>query len=179
MFAPQSELRRLERIRRKYISIGPHQFFLFFLFSDSATTMRQSVGWLCRRATAADGARASFCGARLSTSAIKTPVYADYLSERSRARQPSAIRALQPLLAEPGMISLGGGMPNPETFPFDEISVGIRGGGDLAEGADSGNGTFTLRGAALESVLQYSSTRGLPSLVAHLEALQREHGRPT
>ena len=71
------------------------------------------------------------------------------------------------------MISLGGGMPNPETFPFDEISVGIRGGGDLAEGADSGNGSFTLRGAALESVLQYSSTRGLPSLVAHLEALQR------
>ena len=140
-------------------------------------TAAGSVGWLCRRAMAVDGARASFCGTRLSTSAIKTPIYADYLSERSRARQPSAIRALQPLLAEPGMISLGGGMPNPETFPFDEISVGIRGGGDLAEGADSGNGTFTLRDAALESVLQYSSTRGLPSLVAHLEALQRrEHG---
>ena len=31
------------------------------------------------------------------------------MSPRSSLREPSAIRALQPLLAVPGMISLGGG----------------------------------------------------------------------
>ena len=95
--------------------------------------------------------------------------YAGYLSERSLAREPSAIRALQPLLSEPGMISLGGGMPNPSTFPFDEITVGICGG----ESA----GSFSLQGKELEAILQYSSTRGIPSLLSHLEETQRrEHG---
>jgi hypothetical protein len=49
--------------------------------------------------------------------------YASYLSTAAAARKPSAIRALMPLLQVPGMISLGGGMPNPETFPFKKLTV--------------------------------------------------------
>jgi len=30
----------------------------------------------------------------------------------------SAIRALMPLMSQPGMISLGGGLPNDKMFPF-------------------------------------------------------------
>ncbi len=94
--------------------------------------------------------------------------YDVYLSERSRARRPSAIRALQPLLAEPGMISLGGGMPNKATFPFKSLTCGTDGG------------TFELVGADLEEVLQYSGTRGLSSLLAHLQDIQQaEHGVAT
>lgn len=100
---------------------------------------------------------------QLSASAVD---YDSYLSARSLRRRPSAIRALQPLLAEPGMISLGGGMPNKETFPFESITVGLKGGG-----------SFELAGADLEAVLQYSGTRGLGSLMPHLEAIQQaEHG---
>lgn len=43
--------------------------------------------------------------------------YDSYLTKRSLARKPSPIRALMPLLSIPGMISLGGGMPNEGLFP--------------------------------------------------------------
>jgi len=92
--------------------------------------------------------------------------YDTFLSTRSRARMPSAIRSLQPLLAEPGMISLGGGMPNPTTFPIKSIQV------ELTDG-----GKFELQGESLENVLQYSGTRGMNPLLDHLHSLQtKEHG---
>ena len=93
--------------------------------------------------------------------------YTSYLTRRSRSRRPSAIRALQPLVATPGMISLGGGMPNPSTFPFAKLTA------ELTDGT-----LVELSGASLEAALQYSPTQGLPTLVAHLERLQDdEHGR--
>lgn len=93
--------------------------------------------------------------------------YGSYLTRRSIARKPSAIRALQPLVALPGMISLGGGMPNPSTFPFTRITA------ELADGS----GSIELTGPTLQAALQYSPTPGLPSLVAHLKRLQdAEHG---
>ena len=42
-----------------------------------------------------------------------------YLSPYGARREPSALRALVPIMAIPGMISLGGGMPNPHLFPFE------------------------------------------------------------
>ncbi|EOD15135.1 putative aminotransferase [Emiliania huxleyi CCMP1516] len=67
----------------------------------------------------------------------------------------------------PGMISLGGGMPNPSTFPFAKLTA------ELTDGT-----SVELSGASLEAALQYSPTQGLPALVAHLERLQDdEHGR--
>lgn len=93
--------------------------------------------------------------------------YDSYLTRRSRARKPSAVRALQPLVASPGMISLGGGMPNPSTFPFLRLRAEL-------SGSDT---TIELSGERLLSALQYSPTSGLPSLVQHIERLQgTEHG---
>jgi kynurenine/2-aminoadipate aminotransferase len=98
--------------------------------------------------------------------ATRLTEYASRLTRRSLARQPSAIRALQPLVAQPGMISLGGGMPNPSTFPFTKITALLRDGSEIE-----------LGGARLEASLQYSSTLGLPPLLVHLQALQEsEHG---
>jgi hypothetical protein len=58
--------------------------------------------------------------------------YEALFTKRSAARKPSAIRALQPLISLPGMISLGGGMPNPSTFPFASIDVKLKSGESLA-----------------------------------------------
>lgn len=101
-----------------------------------------------------------------TTAATATVDYAAHLTRRSLARQPSAIRALQPLVTQPGMISLGGGMPNPSTFPFTRITAELRDGSEIE-----------LTGKQLESSLQYSPTLGLPPLVEHLFQLQQaEHG---
>ena len=104
--------------------------------------------------------------ARRLTTAAAGIDYASYLTRRSLARQPSAIRALQPLVGLPGMISLGGGMPNPSTFPFSRIQIELKDGPEIE-----------LSGKSLEAALQYSPTPGLPPLVAHLRRLQEaEHG---
>lgn len=102
-------------------------------------------------------------GRRWSTSAVR---YEDFFSKQSAARHPSPIRALQPLVRLPGMISLGGGMPNPETFPFECATFKVK--GDDAE--------LVLEGDALREALQYSPTPGIPSLHGWLCDLQRrEH----
>src|SRR5688500_14095551 len=46
------------------------------------------------------------------------PVYAELLTKISRLRAPSPIRALQPLLKIPDMISLGGGYANAVQLPL-------------------------------------------------------------
>ena len=58
-------------------------------------------------------------------------------------------------------------MPNPETFPFESIQVQL----------SHNKGTFELKEQALEQVLQYSGTRGMDTLLHHLQQLQeKEHG---
>jgi kynurenine/2-aminoadipate aminotransferase len=66
-----------------------------------------------------------------------------------------------PLLQVPGMISLGGGLPNPETFPFKSLTVQLKDGSEYA-----------ISGKGLDAALQYSPTNGLPSFLAHLETLR-------
>jgi len=61
----------------------------------------------------------------------------DRLSARARGKEPSPIRELLRYLKIEGMISLGGGYPNPETFVFDRLDVRFKGGTTTAlEGAD-------------------------------------------
>jgi kynurenine/2-aminoadipate aminotransferase len=92
--------------------------------------------------------------------------YARFLTRRSQLRQPSAIRALQPLLRRPGVISLGGGMPNPSTFPLEGLSLRVRGGAEVS-----------LSASEATAALQYSDTNGLPRLVQQLSELSRHfHG---
>lgn len=66
------------------------------------------------------------------------------------------------------MISLGGGMPHPSTFPFSKLSVTLQNGKvmDLSEKETA-------------KALQYSQTSGIPEFSKTLRELQvREHSRP-
>jgi kynurenine/2-aminoadipate aminotransferase len=97
--------------------------------------------------------------------------YQRFLSRRGQRLQPSAIRALQPFLSIPGMISLGGGMPNRATFPLDSLSFTSP---LLPAGSE-----ITVDSQALSAALQYSSSFGLPGLVDWLRAWQiRVHQPP-
>ena len=93
--------------------------------------------------------------------------YARFLSRTALRRQPSPIRALQPLVSRPGMISLGGGMPNPSLFPFTGISLEVAGGHRLQATA-----------ADVREALQYSPTPGLPELVSRLSRMQQGEHAP-
>ncbi len=50
------------------------------------------------------------------------------LASRAKERSPSPIRELMPYLSIPGMISLGGGYPNPETFVFRKLGISFKSG---------------------------------------------------
>jgi kynurenine/2-aminoadipate aminotransferase len=71
-----------------------------------------------------------------------------------------------PLLKIPGMISLGGGLPHPSSFPFKAMSVELSCGTKLDVAAEE-----------LSESLQYSPTPGVGSLVTLLKTMMaREHG---
>lgn len=90
------------------------------------------------------------------------------LTETARARKPSPIRALQPIAAIPGMISLGAGNPNPDAFPFESATFALKGGSSVS--IDAG---------LMQSALQYGPTSGMPELMEWArEAQQRDHAPP-
>ena len=97
----------------------------------------------------------------------KIPAYAKFLSPVSARRKPSAIRALQPLVGLPGMISLGGGMPNAKFFPFKSIDFTLQ-DGSVLKSTD----------ADVKEALQYSPTPGISELVARLKVLQEVEHAP-
>ncbi|KCV68464.1 hypothetical protein H696_04758 [Fonticula alba] len=99
-------------------------------------------------------------------SARRITDYSRFLSKTSALRQPSAIRALQPLMNLPGMISLGGGNPNPSTFPFAKASLTLRNGESVEIGEKD-----------MAAALQYGASAGSPGLLSWLKQLQQaEHG---
>ena len=97
--------------------------------------------------------------------------YNKYLSPTSIKRQPSAIRKLQPLLAQnPDMISLGGGLPNPKLFPISSLSFDIQIPGNNNEKANTAMSTTTsttvhFTPEELNGALHYSNTSGLPNYI--------------
>ena len=105
--------------------------------------------------------------------------YADYLNAVAKKRKPSAIRALQPLLRIPGMllsmmrvvtigmISLGGGMPHPSTFPFSKLSFTLQNGEKVE-----------LTEQETSKALQYSQTNGIPEFLDVLKDLQTKEHKP-
>ncbi|KAI9098215.1 pyridoxal phosphate-dependent transferase [Phlyctochytrium arcticum] len=99
-----------------------------------------------------------------STTKRNSDDYSSFFTERSAARQPSAIRALQPLMAIPGMISLGGGNPNPTTFPYESMSFTLK--------KEAGGGEIHIPPQDLQKALQYSPTNGIPEFVSWLKDLQ-------
>jgi len=53
------------------------------------------------------------------------------LARRARDKKPSPIRELLKYMKIDGIISLGGGYPNPATFVFDSVNVKFKGGQDI------------------------------------------------
>jgi kynurenine/2-aminoadipate aminotransferase len=95
--------------------------------------------------------------------------FAKFFSRRANRLQPSAIRAIQPLLKVPGMISLGGGMPNTLSFPVDTLSVGLK----ANDNNECNDLNLHIDGAKMCKALQYSSSYGLEGLVEWLGSWQR------
>lgn len=55
----------------------------------------------------------------------------DRLAERAKDKSPSAIRELLKYMKIDGMISLGGGYPNPDTFVFEKVKIQFKGGQEI------------------------------------------------
>ena len=93
--------------------------------------------------------------------------YQNFLSEVSKSRRYSAIRALQKYLTQPGMVNLGGGLPNPASFPFTGMTLSLKDGS-----------TLEIPTEDVQSALQYGQTKGEKKLVAWLSELQRKVHNP-
>jgi len=96
-------------------------------------------------------------------------MYSRFISAVSAGRQPSLIREMTKILAAapPEMIPLSGGFPNPEMFPFKEMTVSVENGSPIH-----------LSGKSLQSALQYLPTNGHPVLLKQLRDLQLEVHKP-
>src|SRR4051794_10296479 len=86
--------------------------------------------------------------------------YDAFLSRDAHSFRPSPIRAFAKLINDPGIISFAGGVPNPETFPAEQIaSVAAK----------------VVRERA-NIALQYGPTRGLPGLCSAIATICGERG---
>jgi len=83
----------------------------------------------------------------------------DRLARRATGKEPSPIRELVGYLKVDGMISLGGGYPNPDTFVFDRLDVGFKGGA-----------TTCLDGSDLVAASQYGPSNAHPGLAREIIA---------
>jgi kynurenine/2-aminoadipate aminotransferase len=100
-------------------------------------------------------------------SLTKITNYTKYFSRIALKREPSAIRALTPLFRIPGMLSLGGGLPNAKLFPFQSVQAKLKTGE-----------TIELEGLHLDIALQYSPSTGIPELIEKLRGLIKEDHKP-
>ncbi|KAF5902809.1 kynurenine/alpha-aminoadipate aminotransferase, mitochondrial, partial [Clarias magur] len=97
--------------------------------------------------------------------------YSRFLTAVSAARRPSPIRVLTELQlrSPPSLISLAGGAPNPNTFPFRSATIQIKNGEKI-----------TFDETVMKRALQYSASSGIPELVSWLKELQKRlHNPPT
>ncbi|XP_058250847.1 kynurenine/alpha-aminoadipate aminotransferase, mitochondrial [Hemibagrus wyckioides] len=97
--------------------------------------------------------------------------YSRFLTAVSMARKPSPIRILTELQqrSPPSLISLAGGAPNPNTFPFLSATIQMK------------NGEAVLFDQTMmKKALQYSASPGIPELVSWMKELQKKlHNPPT
>nr|XP_061810834.1 kynurenine/alpha-aminoadipate aminotransferase, mitochondrial-like [Nerophis lumbriciformis] len=97
--------------------------------------------------------------------------YARFLTAVSAARKPSPIRMLTELQqrSPPSLISLAGGAPNPDTFPFESAVIKVKNGPAV-----------TFSQATMKRALQYSASNGIPELLTWMKNLQKDlHNPPT
>uniref|UniRef100_G3Q5Q9 Aminoadipate aminotransferase n=1 Tax=Gasterosteus aculeatus aculeatus TaxID=481459 RepID=G3Q5Q9_GASAC len=95
--------------------------------------------------------------------------YARFLTAVSAARKPSPIRMLTELQqrSPASLISLAGGAPNPDTFPFRSASIEVKNGP-----------TLTFDEATMKRALQYSASNGIPELLTWMKSLQKDLHKP-
>ncbi|MDD5502823.1 MAG: PLP-dependent aminotransferase family protein [Candidatus Thermoplasmatota archaeon] len=86
--------------------------------------------------------------------------YSELFSERSKGLKASEIRELLKMGNIPGLISFGGGLPNPEAFPIEVIKKCI-------DNVFKGN---------IIGALQYGTTEGLPQLRKEIVARMGKKG---
>jgi 2-aminoadipate transaminase len=84
------------------------------------------------------------------------------LAQRTQRMTSSIIRETLKMMATPGLISLGGGMPAPELFPVREFQEACR---------------YVLEHEG-QQALQYSVTEGYPPLRQYLVEKMRKYGVP-
>lgn len=97
--------------------------------------------------------------------------YTRFLNAVSAAREASRIRELTALVlrSPPSLISLAGGVPNVNTFPFKKASITVNDGSVVEIGED-----------LMKTALQYTASQGYPELVSWLKDLQKSiHNPPT
>jgi 2-aminoadipate transaminase len=85
------------------------------------------------------------------------------LALRAKGKEPSPIRELLKYMKIEGMISLGGGYPNPDTFVFDRVDVRFK------DGAEA-----TLDGSELVTASQYGASDAHAGLRDELISWHRE-----
>lgn len=88
--------------------------------------------------------------------------YDQLLAGRTRLMRENAIREILKVVSAPGMISLAGGIPSPNSFPMDIIRELV---GRVLEKYGSG-------------ALQYDLTEGFPPLREQLSVLLKQRGIP-
>ncbi|KAH6912754.1 kynurenine/alpha-aminoadipate aminotransferase [Coprinopsis sp. MPI-PUGE-AT-0042] len=103
---------------------------------------------------------------------LSSDFYQSRLSNVSKHRKPSPIWDLFSVENKPGMLSMLAGKPNPSTFPFEHITLGVR----SPETGELKN--LTLEDAELSAALQYGMTAGHSELVSWMtEMMQTVHKR--
>ncbi|KAL8745086.1 MAG: hypothetical protein Q9190_002733 [Brigantiaea leucoxantha] len=68
------------------------------------------------------------------------------LTEESKSRKPSALKSAAQHLRKPGLISLGGGLPSSEAFPFEYLEAKVPSPPYFSEQATAETGVLTRGG---------------------------------
>ncbi|OXU18971.1 hypothetical protein TSAR_007721 [Trichomalopsis sarcophagae] len=94
--------------------------------------------------------------------------YGKFMTEISKRRKPNLIRQLtEAYMKNPDALFFAGGLPNPQMFPFKDISVTYSGGTRMK-----------LENKDLVSALQYGQTQGHPPLLKKWRELQSKWHSP-
>ncbi|KAL2852012.1 pyridoxal phosphate-dependent transferase [Aspergillus pseudoustus] len=97
------------------------------------------------------------------------------LSQEAKSRKTSTLKGAAKFLKNPGLISLGGGLPSPEYFPFEELSVKVPNPPGFTPEATRKSGAILTAGKHdiregkslydLEVSLNYGQSTGSPQLL--------------
>lgn len=95
--------------------------------------------------------------------------YNRFLNDISNQREPLILFELIKLLAKSpkNFMNLSTGLPNPQLFPFLDMSIKVNGGH-----------TINVSSAAMKNALQYTPTNGFPKLINQMKELQLKIHNP-